>query len=68
MRSILLALAAIMATTQAVSIQVLRKNNFVARAQSSEEVQTFGKLFGQQSYGYQIPKGKLTKEDKERIY
>ena len=71
MRSIFIAFAALIVATQAVSLQILRKNHLkeIARAQSSKgEVQTFGKLFGQQSIGYKIPKGELTEEDKERIY
>ena len=70
MRSILIAFAALIATTQAVSLQILRKTHVreFARAQSTKrEIESKTKLFAQ-NFGVKIPKGELTKEDKERIY
>ena len=71
MRSIFIAFAALIATTQAVSLQILRKTHVreFARAQSTKrEIESKTKLFAQQSFGVKIPKGELTKEDKERIF
>jgi hypothetical protein len=65
MRSILIAFAALIATTQAVSLQILRKNHVreFARAQSTKrQIESQNKLFAQQNYDFKMPKGELTKE------
>ena len=75
MRSILIALAALVAVTQAVSIQVLRKTppprrlRDLGRAQATKrEIESHTKLFAQQDFGFRIPKGELTQEDKDKLY
>ena len=71
MRSIFIAFAALVATTQAVSLQILRKPHVTgfARAQATKrQIESKTKLFAQQSFDLIIPKGELTQEDKEKIY
>ncbi len=66
MRSIFLAIAALVATTQAVSIQILRNSKVAefARAQSTKkQADSSIRLFAQQHItDFHIPKGELTEE------
>ena len=71
MRSIFIAFAALIAATQAVSLQNLRKSHVreFARAQSAKrQIESSTKLFAQQSFDLKIPKGELTQADKDKIY
>lgn len=70
MRSLFIAIAALLAaTTQAVSIQILRKNHVreFARAQTTMKKVGTHKLFAQQ-FNFRLPKGELTHEQKEQIW
>ena len=76
MRSIFIVFAALIAVTQAVSSNldwqsvIGRSKSLKRRAQTTaqKQIESSTKLFSQQNFGQRIPKGKLTKEDKDKVY